>query len=92
MERLHGEIQRDLYEFKAIMMSKGYPMDLFMAWYNHSLPHMSLNKGETTADAFVRKKAPRMETVIDEQTGEKYHAGYGTNYFLDSTICISRHT
>ena len=76
LERLHGEIQRKLPEFEAILMRKSDPIDLFMQWYNYDRPHMSLNRDEreTPAQAFVRKMPPKGETVIDEQTGEEYHA------------------
>ena len=72
VERLHGEIQRKLHEFEAIMMRKSDPMDLFMRWYNYDRPHMSLEDGETPAEAFERKMAPKGERVIDGQTGEEY--------------------
>ena len=42
LERLHGKIQRKLPEFEAIMMRKSDPVGLFMEWYNHRKPHMSL--------------------------------------------------
>ena len=76
LERLYGEIRRKLPEFEAILMRKSDPIDLFMQWYNHGRPHMSLNRDEreTPAQAFVRKMPPKGETVIDEQTGEEYHA------------------
>ena len=74
IERLHGEIQRKLHEFESIMMRKSDPMDLFMRWYNYDRPHMSLNDGETPAEAFERKMAPKGERIIDEQTGEEYDA------------------
>lgn len=74
VERLHGEIQRKLHEFESIMMRKSDPMDLFMRWYNYDRPHMSLNDGETPAEAFERKMAPKGERIIDEQTGEEYDA------------------
>ena len=75
LERLHGEIQRKLPEFEAIMMRKSDPVDLFMQWYNYDRPHMSLGSDgeETPAQAFVRKMPPKGEVVIDEQTGEEYH-------------------
>ncbi len=74
IERLHGEIQRKLHEFEAIMMRKSDPMDLFMQWYNYRRTHMSLNDDETPAEAFERKMAPKGERIIDEQTGEEYDA------------------
>ena len=76
LERLHGEIQRKLPEFEAIMMRKSDPVDLFMEWYNHRRPHMSLGvdgENETPTHAFIRKMPPRGETVVDKQTGEEYH-------------------
>ncbi|MCE2498704.1 MAG: transposase [Nitrosopumilaceae archaeon] len=72
IERLHGEIQRKLHEFESIMMRKSDPIDLFMRWYNYDRPHMSLEDGETPAEAFERKMAPKGERIIDEQTGEEY--------------------
>ena len=76
LERLHGEIQRKLPEFEAIIMRKSDPVDLFMEWYNHRRPHMSLGvdgENETPAHAFIRKMPLRGETVVDKQTGEEYH-------------------
>ena len=75
IERLHDEIQHKLHEFESIMMRKSDPMYLFMRWYNYDRPHMSLNDGETPAEAFERKMAPKGERVIDEQTGEGYDVG-----------------
>ena len=76
LERLHGEIHRKLHEFEEIMMRKSDPMDLFMEWYNHRRPHMSLDLKnlETPAQAFKRKMPKSGETVIDGQTGEEYYA------------------
>ena len=76
LERLYGEIRRKLPEFEAMLMRRSDPIDLFMQWYNHGRPHMSLNRDEreTPAQAFVRKMPQKGETVIDEQTGEEYHA------------------
>ena len=48
LERLHGEIQRKLPEFEAIMMRKSDPVDLFMEWYNRRRPHMSLGVDRRT--------------------------------------------
>ena len=42
LERLHRKIQHNLPEFEPIMMCKSDPVDLFMEWYNHRKPHMSL--------------------------------------------------
>ena len=75
VERLHGEIQRKLPEFEAIMMRKSDPIDLFMQWYNYDRPHRSLNWAEleTPAQAFKRKM-PKEDRIVDGQTGEAYHA------------------
>ena len=76
LERLHGEIQRKLPEFEAIMMRKSDPVNLFMGWYSHRRLHMSLGvdgESETPAHAFIRTMSPRGETVVDKRTGEKYH-------------------
>ena len=56
LERLHGEIQRKLPKFEAAVMRTSEPTGLFMKWYNHDRPHMSLNwdELETPAQAFER--------------------------------------
>ena len=76
LERLHGELQRKLPELEAIMVRKSDPVDLFMRWYNHERPHMSLGRSgeKTPAEAFVRKVLPRGEIVVDEQTWEGHRA------------------
>ena len=76
LEELHGKIQSKLPEFKAIMMRKSDPVNLFMEWYNRKRPHMSLGvdgASETLAHAFIRKMPPRGETAVEKQTGEEYH-------------------
>ena len=76
LERLHVEIQRKLPEFAAIMMRKSDPANLFMEWYNHRRPHMSLGadgENETPTQAFAHKMPPRGGIVVDKQTGEEYH-------------------
>ena len=55
------------------MTRKSNPMDLFMQWYNYSWTHMSLNDGETPAEAFERDSS-QGEKIIDGQTGEEYDA------------------
>ena len=76
LERLHGEIQRKLHEFEEILMRKSDPIDLFMQWYNHDRPHMSLDweNRETPAQAFERKMPEEGQTVVDGQMGEEYDA------------------
>ena len=61
------------------MMRKSDPIDLFMDWYNNRRPHQSpdFENLETPARAFARKMPPAGETVIDEQTGEKYDVRQG---------------
>ena len=60
LERIHGEIQRKLPEFEAILMRTSDPIDLFMKWYNYDRPHRSLDfdKLETPWAAFQRKMPP----------------------------------
>ena len=68
------------------MMRKSDPMDLFMQWYNYRRTHMSLNDGETPAEAFERKMAPKGKRIIDEQTGEEYDVSQrGGNDFSYTT-------
>ena len=62
LERLHGEIQRKLPEFEAIMMRKSDPVNLFMEWCNHRRLYMSLGvdgENKTPAHVFIRKMPPR---------------------------------
>ena len=68
LERFHCEIQRKQKWFDT--------MDELIHWYNYTKPHMSLDWDnlETPAKAFIRKMPENGSTVIDEQTGEKYHA------------------
>jgi len=68
LERFHGEIQRKQKWFSNI--------DELIYWWNYTKPHMSLDWDnlETPAKAFIRKMPEKGTTVIDEQTGEKYHA------------------
>lgn len=74
LERIHGEIQRKLPEFEAILMRTSEPIDLFMRWYNYKRPHMSLDYDnfETPWEAFRRKMPPAGTVVVDEQTKEEY--------------------
>lgn len=67
LERFHGEIQRKQKWFSGI--------DELIHWWNHIKPHMSLDWDnlETPYEVFVRKMPEKGSTVIDEQTGEKYH-------------------
>ena len=68
LERLHGEIQRKLPEFEAIMTRKSDPVDLFMEWYNHRRPHMSLSvdgQEEILAQVLARKMLAKGEIVVD---------------------------
>ena len=74
LERIHGEIQRKLPEFEAILMRTSEPIDLFMKWYNYDRPHRSLNfdKLETPWEAFQRKMPPAGTIVVDDETKEEY--------------------
>ena len=58
-------------EFEAVMIRKSDFKDLFMEWYNHRRPHMSLDvdgENEIPVHAFIRKMLLRGETVVDKQT------------------------
>jgi putative transposase len=68
LERFHGEIKRKQKWFESI--------DNLIHWWNYTKPHMSLDWDnlETPAKAFVRKMPEPGTTVIDEQSGEVYHA------------------
>ncbi len=69
LARLHGEIQRKLSEFEAIMMRKSDSIGLFMKWYNCERPHKSLNwdEREASAQAFKRKM-PERDPAAAEQS------------------------
>ena len=77
--RLYGEIRRKLHEFEGIMMRKSDPIDLFMQWYNHDRPHMSLDweNRETPAQAFERRMPEGGRTAVDGQAGEGHDVGEG---------------
>ena len=53
-------------------------IDELVEWYNEKRPHMSLNMEviETPHQAFVRKM-PGEGRVVDEESGEVYHAEKG---------------
>ena len=53
-------------------VGKQDPVQRFITWYNEDRFHMSLNRKETPAKAFVRKMASKdTTTVIEGQTGEE---------------------
>ena len=75
-----------LPEFEAIMMYKSDPVDLFMEWYNHRRPHMSLGvdgQEETPvqrlhARCHPKEKSwltsrPERSTVLNEREGTTFH-------------------
>jgi hypothetical protein len=67
---VYGEVERKLHLFEDIHE--------FVHWYNHIRPHMSLDWDnlETPVQAYERKMPPE-GVVIDEQSGEIYHARWG---------------
>jgi putative transposase len=67
VERFFRTVKEKLREFGSV--------EELMWWYNEVRPHMSLNLDvvETPHQAFVRKM-PQEGTVIDEESGEVYHA------------------
>jgi putative transposase len=68
VERLFGTVKRKLPVFEN-------DLDELMTWYNMRRPHMSLNleEIETPYQAYLRKM-PKDGIVIDEESGEIYHA------------------
>ncbi len=69
LERFYGEVERKSHLFKDIHE--------LIDWYNNIRPHMSLNLDvlETPSQAYVRKMPKGI--VIDDQSGEIYHAKEG---------------
>ena len=67
VERFFKTVKDKLDRFKSI--------DELIVWYNVTRPHMSLNLEiiETPYRAYARKM-PEGGTVIDEESGETYHA------------------
>ncbi len=67
VERFFRTVEEKLPEFNGV--------DELVEWYNEVRPHMSLNLDiiETPHQAFVRKM-PEEGIVIDEESGEVYHA------------------
>ena len=70
VERFFRTVKEKLPEFDTL--------EDLMVWYNDVRPHMSLNLDviETPSEAFVRKM-PAEGTVVDEESGEVYHAQKG---------------
>lgn len=67
IERFFRTVGEKMHEFDSV--------DELIKWYNEKRPHMSLNLDaiETPHQAFIRKM-PEEGTVIDEESGEVYHA------------------
>ncbi len=67
IERFFRTVGEKVHEFSGV--------DELIEWYNEKRPHMSLNLDviETPHQAFIRKM-PGEGTVIDEESGEIYHA------------------
>ena len=70
VERFFRTVKEKLPEFMGI--------DELVEWYNEKRPHMSLNMEviETPHQAFIRKM-PGEGRVVDEESGEVYHAEKG---------------
>jgi putative transposase len=70
----NGKVERFFRTVKEKLSEFGSLEELIW-WYNEKRPHMSLNLEviETPHQAFVRKM-PGEGTVIDEESGEVYHA------------------
>ncbi len=67
VERFFRTAEEKVHEFKNV--------DELVTWYNSKRPHMSLNLDaiETPDQAFIRKR-PEEGMVVDEDSGEIYHA------------------
>ncbi|MDG7007890.1 MAG: transposase family protein [Nitrososphaerota archaeon] len=67
IERFFRTVEEKIHEFKSV--------DELVTWYNSKRPHMSLNLDaiETPDQAFIRKM-PEEGVVVDEESGEVYHA------------------
>jgi putative transposase len=71
----NGKVERFFGTVKVKLPSFGGDVDELMTWYNTVRPHMSLNLDEieTPYRAYARKM-PSNGTVVDEESGEVYHA------------------
>ena len=71
VERFFGTVKGKMGEFETIG-------DL-IEWYNMKRPHMSLNMEviKTPYQAFIRKMPEPGTVIIDEESGEVYHAQKG---------------
>jgi len=67
IERFYRTVEERVHRFNS--------MDELVQWYNMKRPHMSLNLKtlETPYKAFIRKM-PGEGTIIDDESGEIYHA------------------
>ena len=67
VERFFRTVEEKISEFNSV--------DELVSWYNSKRPHMSLNLEalETPDQAFIRKR-PEEGIVVDEESGEVYHA------------------
>jgi putative transposase len=74
----NGKVERFFGTVKTKLPRFGGDVDRLMAWYNTVRPHMSLNLDEieTPYKAYVRKM-PKDGVVVDEESGEVYHAKKG---------------
>ncbi len=70
----NGKVERFFRTVKDKLAEFG-SLDELMEWYNTVRPHMSLNleEIETPYQAYARKM-PENGIVIDEESGERYHA------------------
>ena len=71
----NGKVERFFGTVKAKLPRFLGDVDGLVRWYNEVRPHMSLNLDviETPHEAFIRKM-PKEGTVVDERSGEIYHA------------------
>ena len=71
----NGKVERFFRTVKDKLPEFDGNVEELMKWYNEVRPHMSLNLDaiETPQQAFIRKM-PESGIVIDEESGEVYHA------------------
>ncbi len=71
----NGKVERFFRTVEDKLAWNGGDVDRLVEWYNMKRPHMSLNleEVETPYRAFIRKM-PKDGIVVDEESGEVYHA------------------
>ena len=75
----NGKVERFFRTVKEKLPEFGGSVDELVEWYNEVRPHVSLNLDiiETPSQAYTRKMPEPGTVVIDEESGEVYHAQEG---------------